>query len=406
MPPGNDSDALAVIVNQTTWLPMTQNWIYPQVACLPAHVIPHVICGETANLAQFAVDQISTYAKMSWPARLRLLAGAAPALGTTLRGRTALIARVARQSGARVVHSHFGFTGYFCARAVRKLGLKHVVTFYGVDMSALPQTHPLWRERYKVLFENVDQVLCEGPVMAASVGRLGCPAHKLRVHHLGVRLGELPFRPRTWRPGELLRVLIAASFREKKGIPYAIQALGRLRAHTPLEITIIGDADADPRSQAEKARICDAVATCGLASSVRFMGYQPRQSLLEEAYRHHVFLSPSVTASDGDTEGGAPIALIEMAATGMPVVSTRHADIPEVLGDGLLAAERDVDGLVARLQELIDAPGSWESRAAINRARMESEFDAAIQGKTLAAIYARLQNEGRVPFGTPSVDTH
>jgi colanic acid/amylovoran biosynthesis glycosyltransferase len=313
---------------------------------------------------------------------------------------------VARQSGAQVVHSHFGYTGYFCARAVRKLALKHVVTFYGVDMSAMPKTHPHWRERYRVLFEHVDQVLCEGPVMAASVGRLGCPAHKLRVHHLGVRLGDLPFRPRMWRAGEPLRVLIAASFREKKGIPYAIQALGRLRPRTPLEITIVGDADEDPRSQAEKARIRDAVATCGLASSVRFMGYQPRQKLLEEAYRHHVFLSPSVTASDGDTEGGAPIALIEMAATGMPVVSTRHADIPEVLGDDLLAPERDVEGLVACLQELIGAPGSWERLVAVNRARIEREFDAAIQGQALGAIYAQLQNEARIPFGAPRFDTH
>jgi colanic acid/amylovoran biosynthesis glycosyltransferase len=126
--------------------------------------------------------------------------------------------------------------------------------------------------------------------------------------------------------------------------------------------------------------------------------------LLEEAYRHHVFLSPSVTASDGDTEGGAPIALIEMAATGMPVVSTRHADIPEVLGDGLLAPERDVDGLVACLRQLIDAPGSWESRAAVDRARVEREFDATIQGRALAAIYAHLQNEERVPLA--AVDTH
>ena len=81
-----------------------------------------------------------------------------------------------------------------------------------------------------------------------------------------------------------------------------------------------------------------------------------------------------------------------MAATGMPVVSTRHADIPEVLGDGSLALERDVESLVACLQELIDAPGSWESRAAVKRARIEREFDAAIQGKALAAIYAQLQN--------------
>ena len=106
--------------------------------------------------------------------------------------------------------------------------------------------------------------------------------------------------------------------------------------------------------------------------------------------------SPSVRLSDELFPGFDPA--IDVGAIEIPrAPDPNHFD---------LAAERDVDGLVARLQELIDAPGSWESRAAINRARMESEFDAAIQGKTLAAIYARLQNEGRVPFGTPSVDTH
>src|SRR5690606_39794503 len=65
------------------------------------------------------------------------------------------------------------------------------------------------------------------------------------------------------------------------------------------------------------------------------LGYQPWRALMDAAYRHHVFLSPSITASDGDTEGGAPVGLIEMAATGMPVISSRHADIPEVIEHGV-----------------------------------------------------------------------
>ncbi len=65
------------------------------------------------------------------------------------------------------------------------------------------------------------------------------------------------------------------------------------------------------------------------------MGYQPHSTLFAEAYRHHIFLSPSVTASTGDTEGGAPVSLIEMAATGMLIVSTTHCDIPEVIKHGV-----------------------------------------------------------------------
>jgi colanic acid/amylovoran biosynthesis glycosyltransferase len=82
-----------------------------------------------------------------------------------------------------------------------------------------------------------------------------------------------------------------------------------------------------------------------------------------------------------------------MAATGMPVVSSRHADIPEVIEHGvagLLAAERDVDGIADCLRQLIAAPGRWATMAAAARRHIESEFDANRQAGRLAGIYQRL----------------
>jgi colanic acid/amylovoran biosynthesis glycosyltransferase len=384
---------LEVIINQHTWLPLTHSWIHTQTACLPPAITAHVICGTTANLDVFHAASIHCDSELSWPRRLGVLAAAAPTLGRKLTRRTALMAHVARRYGARLVHSHFGYTGYDSADAVRRLGLKHVVTFYGVDMSAMPLVDSRWLERYRYLFAQVDQVLCEGPQMAAGVARLGCPDHKLRVHHLGIRLDQLPFRPRVRQAGEPLKVLIAASFREKKGIPYALEALALVKQETPLEVTIIGDAGTHPKSQAEKARIHATVAKCGLAAHVRFLDYQPWRVLLEQAYRHHVFLSPSVTASDGDSEGGAPVALIEMAATGMPVVSSRHADIPEVIEhgvSGLLAGERNAEELADCLRRLINNPQAWEGLVSAARHRIEREFNAERQGEALAEIYQQV----------------
>ena len=97
-----------------------------------------------------------------------------------------------------------------------------------------------------------------------------------------------------------------------------------------------------------------------LRSKVRLLGYQPFSVMLEEAYGHHIFLSPSVTASDGDTEGGAPVGIIEMTASGMPVISTTHCDIPEVIQNGvtgLLAEERDVEGLIDNVRAVYSRPG-------------------------------------------------
>jgi colanic acid/amylovoran biosynthesis glycosyltransferase len=302
-----------------------------------------------------------------------------------------------RSCGARILHSHFGDHGWGDIGSANRNDLAHVVTFYGYDASRLPKAEPQWRGRYRELFDAADLFLCEGPHLGRVLQDLGCPAKKVRVHHLSIGLKQLAFRPRRWALGEPLRVLIAGTFVEKKGIPYAIAALGRIRDRAELEITIIGDAIPQERSDQEKAKIVDAIAEAGLASRTRLPGFQPHSRLLEEAYRNHVFIAPSVTASDGDTEGGAPVSVIEMAATGMPVVSTRHCDIPEVIVDGvtgLLADERDVDGLERHISWLLDHPDEWDPIVSAARRHIEKEFCASIQGHRLAEYYGALVRAG------------
>jgi colanic acid/amylovoran biosynthesis glycosyltransferase len=229
--------------------------------------------------------------------------------------------------------------------------------------------------------------------MATCIKILGCEPTKVHVQRLGVRLDRIAYRPRTWDGHEPLKVLLAATFTEKKGLPYAMAALGRLAREVDLGITVIGDARSSETDQVEKQKILEAVQSGGIENKVTFMGYQPYQVLFEQAYKHHVFVSPSVCAASGDTEGGAPVTIIEMAATGMPVVSTRHCDIPGVILDGetgLLADERDVDGLYDKLRWLSANPDSWRSMLDKGRVHLEASFDAHKQGKKLADIYRQI----------------
>jgi colanic acid/amylovoran biosynthesis glycosyltransferase len=300
---------------------------------------------------------------------------------------------VARQIGADVVHSHFGHIGWTNLSAVNAAHARHVVTFYGFDVSKLPAQDAVWRSRYRELFDQADLFLCEGTHMAGDIMKLGAPHEKVRVQHLGVDVRRFDFRPRQWRPAEPLKVLIAASFKEKKGIPYAIEALGRVRKSQPIELTVIGDATPDAASQQEKAKVMRALQKGGLEARTRLLGFQPHSTMLEEAYRHHIFLQPSVVAGDGDTEGGAPVSIIEMLATGMPVVSTLHCDIPEVMGPALrhlLAPERDTDALLGILTSLIANHADWPSIIAAGRSRMEAEYDLTIQARRQLEHYKRL----------------
>jgi len=289
-----------------------------------------------------------------------------------------------------IVHSHFGNQGWADMPIARKSGAKHVVTYYGFDISKLPK-QKLWRKRYMDLFKTADQFLCEGPHMAKVLNELGCPKKKITVQHLGIELNRYPYQPRTWISTQPLRVLLAGTFTEKKGLPYAMEALGKISTRYNLQITIIGDARPNAEECAqEKQRILDIIDRYDLSSKVTMLGYQPYARLIQEAYKHHLFISPSVTAVSGDTEGGAPVTIIEMAATGMPVVSTTHCDIPTVLNygeDGWLAGERDVDGLVGILDKWLSKPTDWGDRLDHARRHIESEYDAVKQGVRLGKIY-------------------
>lgn len=382
---------LSVIHSYPIWLPQTQTWMYNQVKYLPDTIKAIISCEHVQNLDQFELPRI--YASNSPLGLHYFLSRTLRKLG--IQYRIGPITNITKQEGATVLHSHFGTTGWHNLIAAKRNQLKHVVTFYGLDVNKVPQQHPVWRKRYTQLFEEADLFLCEGPYMARSLAAQGCPANKIRVHHLGIPLENLSFQPRKWRQGETLRVLIVASFREKKGIPDALLALGKIKDQVDLEITIIGDASKENSSQNEKRRILTLIESLELTSRVRLLGYQPYKVILAEAFRHHIFLSPSVTASDGDSEGGAPVVLIEMMATGMPIVSTTHCDIPEVVEYGKkdwLVAEHDVDALANRLIWLIEHPGEWTQLTQQGRYHVERHFDASVQGLKLSEIYFSLIN--------------
>jgi colanic acid/amylovoran biosynthesis glycosyltransferase len=79
-----------------------------------------------------------------------------------------------------------------------------------------------------------------------------------------------------------------------------------------------------------------------------------------------------------------------MAATGMPIISTTHCDIPEIVradGSALLAEEHDIDGLAAHLLRLARHPETWPAMGRAGREHAEAAFDLEGQGRALAAHY-------------------
>jgi len=381
---------LNVIHSIDAWLPTTQKWMYDELIYLPKNIKNHVLCEYTTNIDQFKIDDIHSIHDIH-PTLVKI--------NNTLKSINlnfhfnSFREKIVTDFKVKILHSHFGPTAWYNLKVARKTRIKHVVSFYGFDVGFIPLKWEKWRKRYDMIFKEVDAVLCEGPFMAQSIINLGCPKDKVIVHHLGVGVEKIEYKPREWNKNEPLRVLIASSFTEKKGIPFGIAALGKLKKEVPLQITLIGDGIGSSKRRKEKEIILSMIKQYKLDSHTRLLGYQPYDILMREAYNHHIYLSPSITASDGDSEGGVPVSLIEMSASGMPVVSTRHCDIPEVIkynSSCQLADERDIDGLVNCFRWLINNVDKWRNILDKNRQHIELEYNASLQGKKLAKIYQGL----------------
>lgn len=372
------------------WLSQTATWLYYQIKYLPDSVEPHVVCEKTENLEQFSTPNIHSLSQR--PFMESILDRGLRKAG--IRNYLGLLKRVIRKVNADAVHFHFGPLACCNLAATRGIPLKKFVTFYGLDVNQLPKNDPKILADYQVLFREVDAVFCEGPFMASEICKLGCPAEKIHVHHLGVPLDRLPYRPRQWCSGEPLKLLISSSFVEKKGIPYALQAIGRLVKELPIELTLIGDKPrGSERGSAEKKRILEIIDEFGLKPFTRMAGYVSHQDMIEIAREHHLFVSTSVTAGNGDTEGGSPVAITEMAASGMCIVASRHCDIPNVIVDGetgRLSDEKDVAGIYNDLRWFAGNPKDWRAMQDAGRARIERDFNCVVQGQRLAKLYDQI----------------
>lgn len=375
----------------STYLFHTGSWIYAQLVGLQAHR-PFVLTSTLTNEQQFPFDAVYCYPQPFAGNKIwHLAARKAHEAITHARGRY-YIEKIRAQE-AKLLHAHFGDEGYHNLNIAKKLQLPMITTFYGYDVSMLPVSRPYWRKRFKRLFAEGSLFLAEGSYMAQSLVDLGCPPEKVKVQHLGVDVERIQFTERIKDAVTPICFLLTGSFREKKGIPFAIQAFVLASQKKPdMELRIIGGASAGVEHVLMSE--CKALAAkAGVIDKVHFLGSLPYNAYLEEIQRAHIFLAPSVKARNGDTEGGAPVALIEALARGMPAIASRHCDIPEVVQDrvsGILVAEKDVEGLSRAMLELADSPEVWPVMSRAGRQHIEQEYNLHKQMKRLEGIYGEI----------------
>jgi len=286
-----------------------------------------------------------------------------------------------------LIHAHFGPVGN-SFRFTRKLWrAPFIVSFHGYDVSVTPKKSGAGV--YRKLFAEADAVTANSDFMGAKLRELGCPAEKIHKLFYGIDVSSFSASERQPNANEPVRVLTVGRLTEKKGIEFAIRAMAAVRQTCPdTVLDIVGEGPL-------RLRLRELIAELGQSDAVFLHGSKNSNAIREMLGRAQIFMLPSVTAADGDREG-TPVSLLEAQAAGLPVISTRHAGIPEIVLDGesgFLVPERDATALAERLSFLIQHPETRSAMGRKGRTSVEAHFSFSKCNEQLLQIYLEALKE-------------
>ncbi len=299
------------------------------------------------------------------------------------------VEQYARAQNIELCHAHFGHIGVHWCPIAQKLGVPLVVSFYGFDLDMLPRTRPEFKAKYRQLFQEADLFLAQGNDGVETLIKLGCSPDKIKIHHLGVDVNHISLHKRVKKANHL-RLIQFASFTEKKGYRYTLEAFKMALESCPnMHLTLAGH----PTRPKIHAWVRQFIKQHQLTEKVSLLPPIPFSQLYAYLANFDVLIQPSHIAQNGDKEGG-PVSLIDAQATGMPIISTVHCNIPDIAPHectSLLSPECDTAAIAAsirRFYAMQDIEYQEFSRSA--RTHIEANYNLETTSRQLRDIYQSL----------------
>lgn len=297
----------------------------------------------------FAVQRPAVY----WRTLFYLLTRPHPALKARLKtflhfGEGVYAAYLLRERPYDQIHAHFVDRATTVALiASRLLDIPYSATAHANDIFVDPILLPekIAEARFVATCTNYNKTHLETLLNGGKKGKLRCIYHGLDTSRY-----EPPARSTTDYP----LILAVGQLKEKKGFPYLLEACRLLQDRGyDFHCTIVGEGPA--RGQLEEQ-----IRRLGLEGTVTLSGALAHADVIQKYRLATIFVLPCILSADGDRDG-IPNVILEAMAMQLPVVSTRHSGIPEVVEDGyngLLVPPAEAKPLAEALAQLLDDPGS------------------------------------------------
>jgi glycosyltransferase involved in cell wall biosynthesis len=248
--------------------------------------------------------------------------------------------------GVQCVLAEYGQAGVHILPIVKAAGIPLVVHFHGYDAVRHDVIEKLG-SAYREMFSYASAVIAVSKVMYQKLLDLGCPVEKLILNTYGPH----PDFAKVEAEHIHQHLVGLGRFADKKAPYYTILAFKEVIDEFPgARLTLAGDGPL--------LDVCkNLVRYYGIEQFVRFPGPIQREDYIDMLKTCRAYVQHSLTPGSGDMEG-TPLSILEAQSAGVPVISTNHAGIPDVVvheETGLLCDEHDVKTMSEYMRRLLES---------------------------------------------------
>lgn len=288
-----------------------------------------------------------------------------------------------------ILHAHFGPMGVLIAPVAQKLNIPLVVTFMGYDGSRALQSQR-WRDNYQNLTRQVAGVIGISTDMCNRLINIGFDKDQIHRIALGVNIDKFSLHdPTSNFDGKQVHCLHVGRLTAKKSPLKLLDAFNKAyRALLPditLRLILAGDGEMYDQ-------VVHKVQELDLEKQVDVLGSVSHDEVIELFHRAQIYTQYCEVPPSGDVEGQG-VTFVEASASGLPIVSTRHGGIPDVVLDGktgYLVEEGDTQGMADKIVELARHPQQWKTFGVSGRKHVEETFTLDRQLEQTVALYRQI----------------
>jgi len=243
----------------------------------------------------------------------------------------------------KVVIAEYLITGGYVVDVCKKHNIPLIATSLGYDISQY-EVLETNMSRYKKLFNYSKSIIIVSNHMKKTILNIAKKDIRIKYSPIGATDDFFKITP-TFKTKQLFAL---GRFVEKKAPYLTILAFNKaLKIDNELTLIFGGDGPL--------LNLCkDLVKAFGLENKVTFLGEVNQSIQKQELKNSFAFIQHSKVAENGDSEG-TPVAILEACASGIPIISTFHAGINDVVVNertGLLCLEGDVNKMAENIVKL------------------------------------------------------